>query len=611
MSETSECGFVLPGEFPDGREVEELRMMARFLLHLGHKVADMLQGPPHSHDAMEEVRRALHGDGTSLASTGVREILSAYNALRLSEEPGGDADGCHWPCRGLQRLAGDLCPHTALLPPPTPCEYVDDALAWSCFGMHDRREAWLGHGYFFRQRPECHRDPVENAAGSAMNDFDMLEDGFVRLRNARVVAADRAQLRRDFTGLAGADDGSIDAWLLGNCAYMSAGQAARLDVGGDHHALLGLDALEGGAAQVLDSDGPRKAGLRMRSGGRAATFFVGDTYSFSGGALRADMLDVKGIGTHTHAEVGERTTGLLNLTDALLELAFQRLIQRLVDLDEEPWCTVRYYALIDTGLQYRLTNPATGWESERCVLLVRQPQSRLLDDYDAFNFSGVAPSHVLEAGPGAAIKALLRRSGLSAEFVPSAPFREAASGGASSRGVEQAPSSSELFDGEWNLQLDAPCTHLMDFSDYYVLPDSPLPAAWRMSWQAFGDAFALERQLAVDRLTESPALCQQLFGVASVADVLQALSERRSVLSRQERYRCAAAAVDDANVIVPGKPRYCMCWFMELNDSEVACWAFSASARVTAQLSAGEEVDEDVFATIDAWLPPLPSSSAE
>ena len=33
-------------------------------------------------------------------------------------------------------------------------------------------------------------------------------------------------------------------------------------------------------------------------------------------------------------------------------------------------------------------------------------------------------------------------------------------------------------------QVDAPCTHFMDFSDFYVLPSSPLPPAWSMSENA-------------------------------------------------------------------------------------------------------------------------------
>ena len=40
--------------------------------------------------------------------------------------------------------------------------------------------------------------------------------------------------------------------------------------------------------------------------------------------------------------------------------------------------------------------------------------------------------------------------------------------------------------GQWNLQADAPLTHFMDFSDYYVLPESCLPSWWKMSEHALG-----------------------------------------------------------------------------------------------------------------------------
>ena len=50
--------------------------------------------------------------------------------------------------------------------------------------------------------------------------------------------------------------------------------------------------------------------------------------------------------------------GLLNLADALKELAVQRLLQRLAELRGESWTTVRYYALLDTGLHYV---PSSAW----------------------------------------------------------------------------------------------------------------------------------------------------------------------------------------------------------------------------------------------------------
>ena len=48
------------------------------------------------------------------------------------------------------------------------------------------------------------------------------------------------------------------------------------------------------------------------------------------------------------------------------------------------------------------------------------------------------------------------------------------------------------------LQVDAACTHFMDFSDFYVLPSSPL-TAWSMSEEALKRAFTLERTPMVER----------------------------------------------------------------------------------------------------------------
>jgi hypothetical protein len=48
-----------------------------------------------------------------------------------------------------------------------------------------------------------------------------------------------------------------------------------------------------------------RSGIRIRSGGRAATFFTdGGEYTFSKeNLLIAGMLDVKGIGTHKLADI--------------------------------------------------------------------------------------------------------------------------------------------------------------------------------------------------------------------------------------------------------------------------------------------------------------------
>ena len=55
----------------------------------------------------------------------------------------------------------------------------------------------------------------------------------MRLRQATVLCADYGLLRRDFPrALAGRSDAEVDGWLLQNCAFISAGQMARISEGG-------------------------------------------------------------------------------------------------------------------------------------------------------------------------------------------------------------------------------------------------------------------------------------------------------------------------------------------------------------------------------------------
>lgn len=245
--------------------------------------------------------------------------------------------------RDLSARAARLSP--PLLPPPTPCEHIDEGFGWENFGAHAHGDEWVGHGYWWKARTDF-TEPLQNMAGSARLDADVLEGGFTRLSRASVLVADHALLRADFPELAGASDADVDAWLLDRAAYLSAGQAARLAPGGDHHELLGLDTAPGGVAGVLDVDAPRRAGLRAKSGGRAATLF--DSYTFDEeGFLVAPMLDVKGVGVHAGSDFAAdaRRTGLLCLPDALRELTMQRLLQRVADLEpgEPRWGTVKCY----------------------------------------------------------------------------------------------------------------------------------------------------------------------------------------------------------------------------------------------------------------------------
>jgi hypothetical protein len=47
----------------------------------------------------------------------------------------------------------------------------------------------------------------------------------------------------------------------------------RMQPGGDHHELLGVDKLESGVKSLIDVN-QNRSGIRIRSGGRAATFIT-------------------------------------------------------------------------------------------------------------------------------------------------------------------------------------------------------------------------------------------------------------------------------------------------------------------------------------------------
>ena len=64
--------------------------------------------------------------------------------------------------------------------------------------MFNNKDNWIGHGYFWRLQPEKMTDQIENAAGNAVNDYDILEDNFQHLKKAEVILADYKLLRKDF-----------------------------------------------------------------------------------------------------------------------------------------------------------------------------------------------------------------------------------------------------------------------------------------------------------------------------------------------------------------------------------------------------------------------------
>lgn len=302
-----------------------------------------------------------------------------------------------------------------------------------------------------------------------------------------MLTADYELLRHDFPAqLNSLSNEQINQWLVRNCAFLSQGQVARLGPGGDHHELLGV-AQAGGLDELLELKDPdsRRCGIRQRSGGRAATFFVDNQYTFDeAGYVQADMLDVKGIGTHASAagHVTPALSGLLNFADALKEMCIQQLIQRLSVKEKQRWKTIQTYALIDTGLKYTGINPATGWQGERCVLTVRQQNSRAFLDYGGYNFSGILlmtgeepPAPSVSTGCARELRKVMLKYGISSEQMPRIGFH--ANGQdllsdpcASTLSVDAMGQVLEDLQGFWNIQADSALFNFMDFSDYYILP---------------------------------------------------------------------------------------------------------------------------------------------
>lgn len=205
-----------------------------------------------------------------------------------------------------------------------------------------------------------------------------------------------------------------------------------------------------------------------------------------------------------------------------------------------------------------LKSLSKGARGEPCALLVRQRSSRAFVHYAGYNFSGSllmtgedAASPSLSRGNALSLRTALTKWGISAEFLPRALFALGATvtlappqqqqprpDGSRASYLSHAreenrkepsttpttPTAAELsleepldgalccdgalahqicadLEGTWNLQADAAVHCFMDFSDFFVLPGSPL-RHWRMSAAACRHALALERpQVALENKT--------------------------------------------------------------------------------------------------------------
>jgi hypothetical protein len=420
--------------------------------------------------------------------------------------------------------------------------------------------------------------------------------------------------------------------------------------GGDHHALLGIDKLPHGVDDVLER-APSAGAMRLRSGGRAATFAVGPDRD----CLRGPWIDVKGVGTHTDADISSpHVTGLLCLADALRELGMQRLLQRVLDSEcgdshlagdhsatARP-STVALYGIIDTGLTYAGINPATGWRNERCVLLLRQRQSRVVAEYECMSFSGNLPAGKRATTPGepaAIFRRALLRHGLSCETFPSAIVADALVEGSAVANGEAVEScdhgtmldrlvASTTVASRGNVQCDAAARFFMDTSDYYAHDAiaigegvRSLPAFWRMSSSALVDALCLgpRGELNVAAASRIAARALPLPAASSPSATAAppidewARARRRHLAASKPAIREGVAVWETGSASMTpaqAKPKYCMCWAMELDDSPFATWcadtalAYVKHVALTGSSGAKELLGNTILHVIDANLPP-------
>ena len=603
----------------------------------------------------------------------VLSIVGAFNfhvRLRASNE-----EKKHWPRQNLVRMQTGFA--SGIVPIATPAEYVDPAAVASYMyrddgtvsGIIASPDDFLGHGYFYYPRPPSFVSTgckvVNTGKGGDPNmNFDLLEDGFVRLRRASVLTADYPLLRRDFAALANKSEDEIDQWLLDNAAFISDGQLRRISPGGDHHDLLGLQSTASSTSgAVKTTENPfqrlddvvdttrRKTAVRARAGGRAATFFAEDKYGFDeeSGCIEADLIDVKGCGTHRDVAYNAPShSGLLGLTDALRGLAVQRLLQRICELEGESkhWSTVQFYAILDTGLKYRegVVDPATGVPGDMCVLALRQAQSRLsfADGVDGFGDFAAGGGNLLLAGDASGLltrgngrraRAAMMRYGLSAAIAPGALI---------DRAEGRVPDSAATLDScetQWNLQADATVSHFLDFSNFFVFPGyGRLHPAWEMTQATITAACVLghnstryrldtilglqlcndkgplpfqEDYFRVKRLGPGlPSLMRYLFDTEDQEAAYRCFGTawrtlsadptmRRSCngISRDGTLRSPRCSVESGEglIIRQLRTKGCQNWFMELDVIQGPIWRWAADKK---QIFASPILEQ-----IEAWLP--------
>ena len=544
------------------RQNEELLIMLHFIQNSEEKIREFCsnheggEAPPQE-ELLSMLNICLEEKDTSNPEPLAREIktlLSCYNYYyRLKKEN----------LRELAKLR-----RGGLLPTATPSEYIDENLWWI------KGKEWIGHGYYWKF---SENENLEKDLGAM--DFDTIEGGYIRLGKAQVLVADYPLLKHLFPQiLKEMGNKEINSWLLNQTAYLSQGQVARITEG-DLSAYIDIPE---GCFCYEDI----KGGVRQKGGGRTTSFFIDNKYSFGDGGILIEMIDVKGVGTtNMQKEFDSKANGFLPLTDALKELGYQRLIERVCNIGDIEWGTVKMLGIIDTGIKYRdgIMNPATGFMNDRCVLVLREAQSRLIPNIDSPVFYSVADIDLLTTPRALALKELLRVYGISSEQNPL-----------------------QVEDSQWNIQTDALFTNLVDFSHWYVIPTSPLHQFWRMSStptyneqakKYLGYEVALKLGGEHLGIFGNGEYMMKIFGTKDQGEArIKYLHEKQEM---QEEWK-------EVGVVGHAKPFFSWSWFLETDNSQLMDWTLTqGKVKEKGGYCKGAE-DGDILSYIDSHLPNKP-----
>ena len=523
---------------------------------------------------------------SSKMTTAIYTILSDYNYyIRLKLENKGSLSKLH-------EMESTFNP--SLLPPPTPSEIILPEL-WlesSSKDQDENKNEWIGHGYYYK-----------HGTGPKLTDlcidYDGLEDKFIKLTKAKVIMADYKLLQKDFNKhLSKMNESQINEWLIENCAYFAQGQINRMLMKYENnqnktdtdnidikHYLHFDDNLT--INDYIDlSPKSMKPGLRQRGGGRAATFLIDNKYKItSNGQFVADMLDVKGVGTHILCnDLAQDKNGFLSAVDAMIEFLYQKLIQRIFDIENEKcnsdgnqddkdtqkhnWGTVQMYGVIDTGLRFKdeIENPATGYKGDRIALIIRQRHSRLNASEDEPCFFSVAQQAQLMSEQGKKLREILLKYGITSEQIPTSYLL--------GDGVDV-----DGLNGDWNIQSDAGFCHLVDFSQFYCLPvtDDEKDVEyelelkeWRMSMSAFKLGCKLGRVFNDFGEKMSEDMLREMFMNGADGDEKEVNLEEIKMSIEKEQDGLKKKWGD---LVGLRKPKHAWSWFLETDDSKIFEWA--------------------------------------